>query len=80
MRKERNNRINVTSDKEQPILTQLMGNCKSPKSALVTNNAKFKAMWAQNFSYREAGSKCSKESIIVITIIMYHNYEPRGVR
>lgn len=69
MKAERSNRINIAWDKErkrteQPIVAQLTGTLRSPKSALAVAHAKFEAVWAPNLSHGEAticaGSKWPK--------------------
>lgn len=68
---------------EEPNLAQLMGICRSPKSALLIASAQFKALWVQNFSHGEAatcsGSKWPRESTILTTEDV-PKLEPRGVR
>lgn len=76
MKAERSNRINIAWDEErkrteQPIQAQLMGTHKSSKSALLIAHAKFKALWAPNFSHGEATLHRFK---------MDQKYELRGVK
>lgn len=82
-RKKQQNKHCIKRRTEEPILAQLMGTCRSPKSALLIASAQFKALWIQNISHGEAaicsGSKWSRANTILMTEDV-PNLERRGVR